>query len=260
MPVVLSGPDINSTCILWNNILTASRVIDPSFGARVNLADPATWSVFEPTSASPVVDYDIGSAWTINGFGIAAHNLASRGASVRLHYSTDGSTWIDAFPTYSPLTDDDIFFIFPSVTGRYFRINFTGSGFAVGVAMAGPILQFPHAPLDGYTPLHHARKYTKMFNDSIKGQFLGNRVLAAGAETSVDMGFLDRTWVENNIRGFESHFNQGGTFFYAGCPSKYPLDMGYCRAAGDDEKMAVTWIERDKMAEVSFNIQSYVGV
>lgn len=259
MPAVVYSAPVNTAVVLWNNVLLARRVADPSLGNRVNMSDPATWSMFAPSGTNVNVDYDIGREINLDSFGLAAHTLGTSGVSVKLQYSTNGTTWLDAFSTYAPLTNEDIFFLFPKVSGRYFRINFTGSGFTVGIAMAGVALKFPHSPLDGYTPLHHARKYTKLFNDSIKGQFLGNRVLAAGAETSVDLGFMDRVWFENNIRGFESHFNQGGTFFYAGCPSKYPLDMGYCRAAGDDGVLDITWTERDKMAELSFSIQSYVG-
>lgn len=259
MPVVVSGPEVNTAVIHWNNVLTSSRIQDPSLGNRVNMTDPATWSSFTPTGSDVAVYYDMGSDRSIDGFGMAAHNLATNGAGFRFQYSSDNNSWTNAVPLYMPLTNEDLFFIFPIVTARYFRILFSGSGYSVGIASAGRLLRFPHAPVDGYVPLHHARNYTKLFNDSIKGQFLGNRVMAAGAETAVDMGFVDRVWCENTIRGFESHFNQGGTFFYAGCPSKYPLDMGYCRAAGDDEVMSITWTERDKMADISFNIQSYVG-
>lgn len=258
MPAVVYGPAINHTIVLWNNAFNSTSIVDPSLGNRINMTDPATWSKFTPTATNPYVEYDIGREATLNAIGIAAHTLASSGASFRLQYQLDG-VWTNAFTDYSPLTDEDILIVFPNARGQNWRIRFTGGGFVVGVAFAGFHLAFPHAPVDGYTPLHHARKYTKLFNDSVKGQFLGNRVLAAGAETSVDMGFFDRPWVENNIRGFENHFNRGGTFFYASSPSKYPLDVGYCRAAGDDETMNIVWTESDKLATVDFNIQSYVG-
>ena len=259
MPAVVYGPPVNTAVVQWWSVLWAGRMIDPTFGNRVNMSDPATWSVFEPGTPNPTVHYDMGGDITLDSLGIAAHTLGTSGASLRLQHSSNGTSWTDSFSNYAPLTNEDLFFIFPAVTARYYRINFTGGGFTVGVARASRALRFPHSPVDGYTPLHHARRYTKLFTDSIKGQFLGNRVLAAGAETSVDMGFLDRPWLENNIRGFEDHFNQGGTFFYAGCPSKYPRDMGSCKAASDEDVLNITWTERDKMAELDFNIQSYVG-
>lgn len=259
MPAVITGTAVNNASVLWSNKLSRTSIINPTDGNRVNLTDPATWSLFTPSASGPIVSYDLGQSEEIDSLGIAAHNLASSGASFTFQYSTDNTTWNNARPSYSPLTDDDLFFIFPAQTARYWRINFVGSGFTVGVAFGGKRLDLQHAPIDGYTPIHHARKYTKLFNDSIKGQFLGNRVMSAGAETRVDMGFFDRSWMEGNIRGFESHYNQGGTFFYAGCPSKYPLDIGYCRAGGDDDTLEIEWTEAEKMATLSFSIRSYVG-
>lgn len=259
--VVASGATSpNNATVLWQ---TATPVVDASGSAdgypAINVTDPATWSSWRPTGSNGWVRYDFGSATSISGCGIAAHDMASSGVtSVAVQSSTDGSTWT-ARATYSPLTDESLFIVFPAVIARYWRFLLTGPAANIGVVVFGSRLVFPHAPIDGYTPLHHARRYTKLFNDSVRGQFLGNRVMAAGAETSVDLGFIDRPWIEGNIRPFEYHYNQGGTFFYAGCPGKYPLDMGYCRAAGNDETLAIEWNEADKMSTLSFGLTSYVG-
>ena len=259
MPAEVFGPDVNTAVVLWYNQFLPGRIVQMPRGDRINMADPPTWSSWSASAASNVTTYDLGSVMELDSIGIAAHNFASRAVAYRISYSPDGVAWGWHKSFETPTTDEDIFRVFPVVSARYWRLEILGSGSNVGIFFGGRTLRFPHAPLDGYKPLHHARKYTKLFNDSIKGQFLGNRVLASGAETDVDMGFLDRTWVENNIRGFEKHYNTGGTFFYAGCPSKYPLDMGYCRAAGDDSVVEIEWTERDKMATVAFGVQSYVG-
>lgn len=259
MPVVVTGASVNNAIVLWDNKFSSTAILNPTGGNRINLTDPATWSVFAPGAAGPTVTYDLGTDQAINCVGIAAHNMGTTGVSVTIQYSTDNSSWSNARPTYAALTDEDLIFCFNVQTARYWRLNFLNGPFVMGIAFGGLRLDFPHAPIDGYTPLHHARQYTKLFNDSIKGQFLGNRVVAAGAQTQVDMGFFDRAWLEANIRGFESHYNQGGTFFYAGCPSKYPLDMGYCRAGGEDETLSIEWTEADKMATLGFGLRSYVG-
>ena len=125
--------------------------------------------------------------------------------------------------------------------------------------MVGSKLAFPHTPIDSYTPLHHARRYEKMFNDSIKGVMLGNRVMASGAETDVDFGFVNRSFVDGPLRAFESHYNQGGTFFYAGWPAGQPLDMGYCRADSEYAIVNVEYIEGDGLANLSMGLKAYVG-
>lgn len=256
------GSDTNNNAnILWDNIMTRSTISNassPSENPRINVTDPATWSSWS-MAARNNLDFDYGSVVEVDCISIAAHNLGSSGADFVLESSDDGVTgWTAAHARQFPLTDEDIIVMFPVRSSRYWRIN-VGPTFSIGIIFVGKRLIFPHAPIDGYTPLHHARRYTKMFNDSIKGQFLSNRVMSAGAETQVDMGFFERTWLEANIRMFERHYNQGGTFFYAGCPAKYPLDMGYCRALGEDEILAIEWTEADKMATLSFGVRAYVG-
>lgn len=261
MPAVVIGQEINAVCVTWFNQFTAGRIMESPVGDRANVTDPATWSSWYGSGSlwNPIT-FDLGANPSpMSSVGIAAHNLATKAVKYRILYSFNNVDWIGVAPAVLPTTDEDIHVIFPEVTARYWRVLMEGQGASIGVIIGGPTLQFPHSPLDGYTPLHHARRYTKLFNDSIKGQFLNNRVIASGAETDVDLGFLPRPWVDARIRGFERHFNTGGTFFYSGCPSKYPLDTGYCRAASSEEVVEIEWIEREKMANVAFRIQSYVG-
>lgn len=258
--VVAGATSPNNATVLWQAVTPTVTTSGGVAGYPViNVTDPATWSSWRPSRSNGWVRYDFGVATSISGCGIAAHNMATSGVTgVAVQSSTNGSTWT-ARATYEPLTDEDLFIMFPAVSARYWRVLLTGPAANIGVVVFGSRLVFPHAPIDSYTPLHHSRRYTKLFNDSVRGHFLGNRVMAAGAETSVDLGFVDRTWLEGSIRPFEYHYNQGGTFFYAGCPGKYPLDMGYCRAGGDDETLSIDWSEADKMANLSFGIRSYVG-
>ena len=87
---------------------------------------------------------------------------------------------------------------------------------------------------------------------------LGNRVMSAGAETSVSFPVVDRAWVDGPLVPFASHYNQCGTFFYAGWPSGKPQDMGYCRAPGETDIVEVEYIHADKLASLSFGLHGYV--
>lgn len=264
MPVVnyTGSVDLDKAIVLYNNLALTAVITDanlPASTPRVNVIDPATYSHFSGVT-NAFITMDMLSAVTVDTVGVSAHNMATSGSSVVIQYSSDGVSWADARPSYSPLTDDDLIFTFGDITARYWRFNFTNpSIMAVGVIFIGKRLAFPHTPIDSYTPLHHARKYTKFFNDSIRGQFLANRVMAAGAETEVNLGFVQRSFVDGPLRAFESHYNQGGLFFYAGWPAGQPLDMGYCRAASQDGSVAVEYIEGENLANLSFSVVSYVG-
>ena len=260
--VVTGAEKPNSATVLWQAVMPTVTASSSAVGyPAINVTDPATWSSWRGAGVNSWIGYDFGTPVSVDALGLAAHDLATSGVT-SISIATSPTAAIGSFitvATYTTLTNEDILAIFPAVTNRYWRVYINGPAANIGVIVFGKRLVFPHAPVDGYTPLHHSRQYTKMFNDSIKGQFLGNRVMAAGAETDVDMGMFDRPWLEGNIRPFEYHYNQGGCFFYAGCPGKYPLDMGYCRALGDDESLAIEWTEADKLATLSFGIRSYVG-
>ena len=268
MPIVVSGGvDASKSLVLWNNILNISTITQSGTQAgypAINAAkDPATWSEWRASSGGATyMQANIpagGGNRIVNAVGISAHNLATTATNVSIQYSSNGTDWTLATAIYSPLTNEDIILYFPTVNAQYWRINMLAGLGSIGVVFLGNALLMPHTPVDSYVPLHHARQYNKMFNDSIKGHFLGNRVMAAGAETDIDFGFVQRDWADGPLRGFEDHYNKGGTFFYAGWPGGKPQDIGYCRARGEDEVMSVEYIEADKLTSLSFGVRAYVG-
>ena len=263
MPIVneAGGNATNKTIVGWDNLALTSTITASSEATpAINTIDPATYSYWSPSASPSWVRYDLGSAKSVDLVGIAAHDMATTATSIMVQYSSDGTTWADAMVSaYAPLTDEDIILTLPSVSARYWRIYCTGGLPSIGIVFLCARLEFPKLPVSGYIPLHHSRSYEKMFNDSIKGVGLGNRVMAAGAETEVDFGFVLRTFVDGQLRGFEDHYNQGGYFFYAGWPEGQVLDMGYCRAPTPDSTISVEYVMGVRWANLSFGIHSYVG-
>ena len=263
MPVVIQSgaADTGRAVVAWNNLATAANVTASTAAdgyPAVNVVDPATWSSWLATAVPAWVRMDAGVAVQVDAVGIAGHGAGKSGATLAVQHSPDGTTWTTA-ATVTPTNDEDLLILFPLVSARYWRVYVTGAVCNIAVVSFSKKLAFPHSPIDSYTPLNHARTYTKEFNDSIKGALLGNRVMATGAETDVDLGFVDRWFVDGPLVGFENHYNQGNTFFYAGWPAGKPLDMGYCRALGDQEIIAVEYVEADKLANLSFSVRAYVG-
>lgn len=261
MPVVISGdaPFTNVAITAWqsrNPIVTSSSAV--AGYPAINLIDPATWSSWQPSNVGGWAAYQFSDPAQVNTIGIAAHNMGSSGASFDIQTSTNGSSWTTQV-SYSPITDEDILILIPTLVFQYWRIRMTGNTANVGVMVLTSRLPFPHTPIDSYTPLHHARKYDKMFNDSIKGAMLGNRVMASGAETEVDFGFVPRVFVDTSLLAFESHYNQGGMFFYASWPAGLPQDIGYCRTNSEDGTIQIEFIEGENLASLSFGIHAYAG-
>lgn len=261
MPVtVISGSTLTNTAmVMWSDdtVATASSA-DPLYPA-INVTSPDTFSSWKASAADPWIAIDKGVATDIDCVGISSHNLATSGISqVFIQRSSNGTSWTTK-GSFLVTTDEDYIVIFSQDSFRHWRLSWNGPPANIGVLMFGKRLVFPHAPVDDYVPLNHARRYSKYFNNSIRGQFLSNRVQAAGAETDVNLGYVERTFVDGPLRPFESHYNQGGTFFYASCPAKYVNDMGYCRANSQDAIVSVNYVEADRLSNLSFGITSYVG-
>lgn len=257
--------DQNKALVLWDNYLTRSNAVITADGSSVgfppiNVSDPATYNSWKaPVVGSARLYFDLGEVRGVNTIGIAAHNMATIGSSVQVLVSDNGTTW-SAITLYAPTTNEDIIISFVGQQRRYVSLNFFGAAPAIGVVFVGARLSFPSTPVVGYTPTHHARRYTKFFNSSITGNFLGNRVMGAGGSTEVTFPSIPRDFVDGPIRGFENHYNRGGTFFYAGMPGSKPQDMAYCRASSEDGIVAVSYVYGDKLADLSFGIETYVGV
>ena len=249
-----------NTCnVLWQAVtptVTQSATIDPLHPA-INLIDQDTWNGWRAPVALASAVYDFGTAVEVDGIGISGHNLATSGAELYIQRSTDNTNWTTEV-TYIATTDEDVYILTNSFTYRYWRIRVSQPCF-ISNAVIGKRLQFPNAPTDDYVPLHHARTYRKMRNESMMGQRLSTRTMSIGAETEVSFDYVLRPWTDGPLRAFESWYNQGGSFFYASCPAKYPLDMGYCWAADEDGRIDVTYIEADKLSSVTFGIESYVS-
>lgn len=265
MPVVdwTGGENLNKACVLFNNLAAAATITPDGELAdhpAINTVDPATYSYWQaPGAPTSRVRYTFASPQSINAIGLAAHTIASSGASFHLEVSVDGTSWT-TLNTHVPTTDADLMFIIPQQNYRGVGINFSFGAPAVGIVFIGQRLDFPCTPIDNYRPIHHARQYDKVFTKSLKGHFLGNRVMGAGGSTEVSFPMVQRNFVDFALSGFEDHYNRGGYFFYAGYPGGKPRDMGYCRAPNQDSTVDVTYVEGDKLATLGFGIEFYVGV
>lgn len=263
MAIVISGAptSTNVVNVLFNNIFEeyAITYTNQATGfAAANIADDETWSSWKPTSVPASVSADVGIARMYNAAGISAHTLGSNGATVRIQYSDDDVTWSNA-ADYTPLTDEDIFFIFEDTTARYWRVRILNAVANIGVCKIGKRLIFPATVLSGHKPLHHSRKVELLNNTSMTGQFLGNRRLKQSAQTNVNLGLLDRAWVEGTLPTFENHYNNGRTFFYCSDPTNAPKDFGYCRRPQSSDEMNITWEEGDILAQVDFDVEAFVS-
>ena len=267
MPVVLTDPLANNkTVVLWDSPL--DRVVvtaesDLAGAPALNALRDSTfdyWGQFGVGTVTRLTKVGTDFPLTASALGISGHNLGTTGSTLFLTRSSDLVTFTNVIAPYSPLTDEDLLFIFPQETNVHWRVAFGGStGAYVSNVKLGQRLDFPYTPIEGYRPTHHSRKFTKYFNNSIEGHLLGNRVMSSGGTTTVEFPDLDRAFVDGPMRGFEDHYNRGRSFFYAGWPNGKPQDLAYAWADGEDAMIDVAYTNGSKRASVGFGMSIKYG-
>lgn len=266
MPVVLTDPLANNKTVVLSSLgfqnATLEAANDQVANPAVNALNDSTFDYWGQSGSMETRLRKVGGIGLldVNACGVSGHNLGTTGSTFFVRYSDNGTTWSNATPSYAPLTDEDIFFIFPRRAHLYWELAFGGSsGAYVSNVKMGLRLDFPCTPIEGYRPVHHSRKYTKYFNNSIEGHLLGNRVMASGGTTTVDFPDLDRNFVDGPMQAFESHYNIGRSFFYAGWPNGKPQDVAYAWADGEDAMIDVSYTHGSKRASVAFGMSIKYG-
>jgi len=261
MVIELGAQDIQGASLLYDNILSAGTLTastEAVDGAAANATDDATWDFWTPTAAPAWLRVDYGAGVECDGAGIAAHTLFTVGATVAVQSSDDNATWVTQ-STVTPTDNAAIMFCFPAITARYWRIYITGGVASIGVTFIGKRLAFYAGVLSGHVALNNAVRTELLNSETISGQFVKNRIIRRGAETSINFGLVATEFADGVFAPFKTHYNEGKTFFYAGSPLRWPLDMGYCwrpESAGD---IMPAYTEGGALAELSMEVAAYVG-
>lgn len=263
MTVILGigANDIAGASILYSNVFETGTVTASTSavdGDALNATDQSTWDFWTPTAVPAWIKVDAGSAVELDGAGIAAHTLGTAGAVIKLQYSLDNVAWVDV-ATDTPVTDELIFIAFSRITARYWRFYITGAIASIGVVSVGSRLKFSHGVLSGHTGLNNAIQSELMSTETVSGQFGPSRVVRRGAETSLNFGLVDTSFGDGLFASFRVHYNDGGTFFYAGSPLRWPKDIGYCKRPDGGRSLNPAYVEAGQLMEIAFDVVAYVG-
>lgn len=262
MIYIQGTPSSNDTLpmVLWDNIMSQGTITASTTDATTvatNVGTETTFDYWKPTALPAWSKVDAGSAKTVDSFAIVAHNLGSSGSTIILQYSTDNSTWNNTL-TVVPTDDTPILGIITSVSARYWRVYITGSTIPyIGIISIGQRLVLPGGVKPGYTPIWQAQKVELLQSKSLGGQFLGNRILRQGAETSIGLVSFSRTFAEADLQSFKGWYNGGHAFIWASGPSVFTKDVGYCWRKPNAE-MRPTFTETGNWVDVTMEVEAYV--
>lgn len=189
---------------------------------------------------------------------IAAHDLGSQGARFRLQRSIDGgSSWIDVFTWIDPVDNSAIKVIFERVEGDAWRIEQTNGTASIGVVILGERLVFPYGIDSSYTSFQHSHTIEVMGGNSLGGQFLGQKIMRKGGNTSLSFPLLESEWVDSTMVPFERHYNEGKPFGFSTNPSFRDIDVAYCWRPDNASELRPTYYEGGKFQDMQMEVDYY---
>jgi hypothetical protein len=217
---------------------TVTTATGTEVNTAANAASGATYNFWKatPSGGVAVLQFVFASAVSVNFVGLAAHNLGTVTARVKVRYSTDGgSNWTDVLAGQDTPTDNQaIGFRFRAVSAAQWQIYIdqADSDVVVGVAVLSSVIQMPRRIYKGYTPPLTPTDVSLQSNVSEGGHYLGSSVERRSSSASAEFTYVTPVFLRSaSWLAFQAHFNEGGAFFWAWRPSKYE-DLFYAWRSG----------------------------
>ncbi|WP_226780350.1 hypothetical protein [Oceaniglobus trochenteri] len=249
---------LNRPHVLYRNAFSEGTVTY-SAGAATgpNAIDGNTYDAWAPGAVPATASVTLGAAEYIDCLGLAAHTLAANGNTVTVEY-LDGS-WLEA-ASFTPESDEPIMAVWPAVKAAQWRVRFSGgTAPLIGVMQLGKRLVFDRGIVGDYTPTNWGRTVEVLGGDTLGGQFLGQRIIRRGGETSVSFGSLEREWFEAQAAEFVRHYDDAKPFFFAGAPGAVPNDLAYCWRPDRSGELRPRYIESGQYVSLQMPVAFHVA-
>ena len=179
---------------------------------------PAVWSA---TFASSAISY----------FGIAAHDMASKGVSFNVSRYNGAS--YDFVLAHTPVDDGPIFALMPrrSIAGLYFQF-FGASPPTIGVISMGDVIEFPQrAQYTGSTSFELADQDEYRDTVSEGGQVLDRFRIRRSIPAKMDVMHMSENWTDANLTPLRS-YAKDYPFFMADRPLARPKSVVFGQTKG----------------------------
>jgi hypothetical protein len=262
----------NNPFVAWDNLAATATVQSGNTskpdGALTNAITGTTFDYWRPNVTGTTVQFRITLpvALSISFVGVAAHNLASLGASAQVQRSTNsGSTWTTGGVAATPIADNGPVAFRMATTGNDaldWRVNITGltsgADLYAGVIFFGFDLVIPTRLYSGYSPAIVPTEVQLQSNVSVGGNLLGSQIIGQGSTLAAGLRYLTPGFVRGaSWLSFMRHYNAGKGLFFAWRPATFADDVHYCWREGAALRPSNMGV-RDYMA-CDLNMRAYDG-
>lgn len=226
-----NNPFVTGENLARKATLSGSNVLDN--GARENAVTGTTADYWRPAVSETIrsLVLDFGEVIGAQFAAVAAHNLGTLGALVRVQHSPDNTAWTTA-GSFTPENDNPIAFRFLFTERRYWRLVITGQAIteavAVGVFYLGNEIICPARTYQGFRPVITPTNVRLQSNVSQGGNLLGSSVVQEGSSIRLALEHIPSEFIRSaEWIDFQRGFNRGRPAFFAWRPAKYPQDLHY---------------------------------
>ena len=199
----------------------------------------------------------LGAGVEANCFFVTSHNLGSNAATLTLEYY-NGVTWVGVY-SVTPTTNDDIMYLFNDITASQWRVSQVGGASFIGVVRLGSRLVFPNGIDQSYSSIPHAKVVEVQGMQTVSGAYVGQMITRYGFKTSATFPLLDSSWVDTDMKPFETHYNDALPFVYAANPQRFPDDYGYCWRPSNSGTLMPKYKEGGMYEEFTIELQGFVN-
>lgn len=224
--------DLSYARIGYKNLL-----VTPNISNANPALIPNTWERWTSASGTMVATFDPASPAIMDFVGIAAHNLGSAGATIKIETTQSITGGESAYITQlveSPMDNTPLFVEFEEADPiERIRITITGGADReVGVIYAGKSLIMERGIFGGHSPisLSGQTEYRNAMSDS--GEFLGRRIKRKGLQSSFSWSNLTDMWYREHFLPFVTSAKTR-PFFILTRPDFYPSEVAFGYTTSD---------------------------
>lgn len=198
----------------------------------------------------------------VSYFGIAAHDLGTQGAFIRIQATTDGgSTWtsIAGLNAIEPEDDSAILCLFDpvSVDGIRVRIESADDNPTIAVMATGEVMEWPRKAVWTGTPITEGDRLSFDNNLTGTGIVIGRTKESDGLEFSMQVDNLSEDWRTSTFKSFKAYANgEQAAFFIAQRALYYPDEVAYAWTT-DTVRMSRETPNRRVSGSVTLNCIGY---
>lgn len=220
---------------LRSGVVVVASKEDVGFTAANGVSWPVYsggWQATAVDTSDIILTVTLPAAAIGNSYALHKHNLFDLGATCKLQYSSDGSSWTDmAGSAFTPGDNKTIFIVGTAISQKFWRIVISGlvasDVLKIGQAFIGNSLLVFSPPEIGFSPPNIALQNEFISSRSDGGDFLGRSLVRKGSEGMFTITNVREDWVRTNwipfMEAAEKH-----PFYHAWDTSTFSREVGYC--------------------------------